>query len=84
MTGDNFHFSESLQSTGLGKLYAQLKDGNERGLSILGMPKVVIRDPANDKYSAQDQDLFHEAGFDAFSCGLCFVKMAHISARLKI
>jgi len=75
----NRHFESAFQSSNLSQLYAVLSRPNT-GYHLLFSPRIVH---AEGFGQYEINDVPHEAGYDAFLAGFCFVKIAHLAATLS-
>ncbi|XP_051156034.1 pre-piRNA 3'-exonuclease trimmer-like [Leptopilina boulardi] len=68
---------EKFSSNSLNTLYYYFKNEKGRFLS-LHSPKIC-----SETYLKNDEDKFHDAGWDSYCAGYCFIRLAHIFAAKK-
>ena len=75
-------FSDNLRNTSLNQLYLKiLKSKPNRG-AFMYTP-LVKHSEMTPKYSKENGDFCHEAGFDAVMSGAIFIRIAHLMAGVE-
>ena len=79
---NSLDFADNLRNTSLNQLYLKiLKSKPNRG-AFMYTP-LVKHSEMTPKYSKENGDFCHEAGFDAVMSGAIFIRIAHLMAGVE-